>query len=281
MSDLKRYKTIPSKDAGIYKKYFLKKFDRDYSSSQREQLMPIVKKYIDRVDLREELEDEGLSKYANDLLERHGVSNKKAVVIVAQDNDPVFTLARGALVYDLIQDFLIILQRDFVKNYSADAVKALICHEVGHVVENHQPLRVYLAYNILKLNWMGILFAFFAALQIAGLTSFWSFFPFELWRVATSGDWSLMGKWFLAFYVPVLLVPHISNLLIFYWYQNQEFECDAFAVRELGKQPVVDLVKALRELAPAAVGFWSVLRNRFFAVHPSYSRRLDAIEALK
>lgn len=257
---LEGYSTELRPDYGWFKRKFLVYFDENLSKELRNLSMPFAKKYIDRADLREELDDVEISNYANDLLKKYGVKNKKVLVVIAQDNDPVFVCAKGAAVVDLVSQYLIIIQRDFVKNYSRDIVKAVVCHEVGHVVQNDILLR-YAVNSFATVYQLSLLFL---------VVVFLLFYIPRRW-------WLIFKISFASWIVIVLLY----GVFFAQWSQSHEFRADSFAVKECGLEKSLEMLNALSEVAPEQPGFFiNVFTTRLFGGHPSLRRRIAAMELL-
>lgn len=240
------------------KRKFLEKFEKSYKVERLEQCMPYIKKYWDREDLRLELTDIELTKYANDYLKSVNIKNREALILVAQDNDPIFAITRGALVIDCIDKLIIILQRDFVKNYSRKIQQACVMHELSHFINNEVPYRYSIVKLYQKIN-----------LLIPGLLSLMSL-------VACEKKFpSLILKTGGIFISSFIIQGIIFNLVFSKQSRNNELKADKLAALNCGQKDSLDMLDALYELIGGEAGR-SFIYN-LFASHPPISERKKAI----
>lgn len=236
----------------FFTKWLLNKFEKSYKSIYLEEVMPIRKKYFEREDVRLELSDVELTEYANNYLKSIGVENQEVLVLVANDNDPIFLTFRGALIYNLVDKLIILLQPDFIKNYSREIVKPLIMHEIGHFI-NHDNFvrysipRLYLSYQyvlpaiiFLILCLMVFQYGFNVSLPLLSITFF-------------------------------LVQNIIFKFLFASFCRNNELKADKFAAEKCGKEQTIEMLSALKDLV-------GLEQSGLLSSHPLISERKDAIK---
>jgi Zn-dependent protease with chaperone function len=217
--------------------------------------MPIRKKYLDRDDLLLELSDVELTEYANNYLKSIGVENQEVLVLVANDHDPVFSFARGAMIYNLVDKLVILLQRDFIKNYSREIVKPLIMHEIGHFI-NHDN---FVRFTIPRL---------FIACQYV--------FPAIIFLILCL----MVFQYGFNILLPLLSITFfvVQNLIFNFLYarfcRKNEFLADQFAAKQCGKEETILMLSALKDLV-------GLEQAGLFTIHPLISERKNAIKSLK
>ena len=251
------------------KKFLLRNFDSIHGPAIRRANMPYVKKFLDRPEYYDKLCEKDLTEFSNNLLQKHGILNKKVSVLVAEDHDPAFTYARVALVWDLVDSLLILIQREFYENYSADIIKAAVSHELGHVVHNDNVMR----YRVPQETQTLFMLAGMVGCGVAGMFGLKKVRPEKSWGHCALGG---MAGFFCS-YIPLNLVYVVAFMQ---WMQSQEFAADAFAVKICGGDVVLGMIQALADLCPDAEGRVARFYSRLLEAHPSNDRRIAAVNKL-
>jgi len=228
-----------------------------YVESFKKITFPQIQKYLKRKDFLEKLQDQELTDYANQIAKDCGVIDKDIFVLVTTENDPIFSYLKGLCVFDCVSQVIILVQRDFIENYSKGSVKAAICHEVGHIVSGDNLVRYCLSYD-----------NFYYWFVVLGL------FVFMLTFVS-SWIWAVCAG------VASLSIAYYAWMILFaYFAQGHEFKADSFSVIYCGKETSLQMLDDLAEIVGGKLGHNNSWWGGFFATHPSYQRRVAAVKSV-
>ena len=241
------------------KSFLLRNLSSVYEPYLQRQCMPYVKKYLDRPAYREQLYEEELTIFVNDILLKNRIMDKKAVVLIAKDNDIAFAEARVAFVADLIDSYFILVQREFYDNYPREVVHAVLCHEIGHIVANDNLMRLCIyEETIIPIQIFVVVLGLLSATLLG----------FAKAQIASVG---------LLFFC----AGNVAYSIAFSsWVQRQELAADSFAVKICGLTAVTRMLYAFADLSPEGEGRMFSIWQRLFAAHPSYERRIFAVNKL-
>lgn len=245
--------SIVRKSDGYFKKQALKLFDQSgYFRQMWEMVSLSAEKY-------KVFQNKDLASFVKKILEKHGVSDRSIVVAIAPQGDSAFQVLRGAQVQEGVSVAVILVQDEFFKELSSGAIKAMIAHEAGHLVNNDCKLRFIEAKASLFYQ-APITLLFIVLGKLINKSERLKKFVKIRFIVFGAAGYGIVCS---------------INLSRAQWYQMQEFAADAFAAQECGPDAVIEFLKAFVKMIPES----SLLGA--LSTHPLSDQRIAAIMGME